>query len=165
MEADAPLRRYRSVFLSGIHLGTRGCQAERLLDFLRGLSCDDLYLIGDIVDGWRLKQGWYWPQSHNDVVQKLLRMGRKGARITYIPGNHDDRVRDFCGVHFGGILVVRDTIHITADGRRFLILHGDEFDASVRHGPIIALAGHFTYKFILSLNIGMVVLKSPRLNS
>ena len=143
---------YRSVFLSDIHLGTRGCQAELLLDFLRHMTCEQLYLVGDIVDGWKMKSGWYWPQSHNDVVQKFLRQARKGVQVTYIPGNHDDRVRDFCGVHFGGVLVARDTVHQTADGRRFLVVHGDEFDTVVRHAVWIAHAGDIAYRTALTLN-------------
>jgi len=116
------------------------------------MTCEQMYLIGDIVDGWRMKGGWYWPQTHNDVVQKLLRLARKGATVTYIPGNHDDRVRDFCGVHFGGVVVARDAIHQTADGRRFLVLHGDEFDGVVRHAPALALAGDLAYRIVLTLN-------------
>jgi UDP-2,3-diacylglucosamine pyrophosphatase LpxH len=149
---DGPPTHYRTVFVSDIHLGTRGCQAELLLDFLRHMTCERMYLIGDIVDGWRMKGGWYWPQTHNDVVQKLLRLARKGAIVTYIPGNHDDRVRDFCGVHFGGVVVARDAIHQTADGRRFLVLHGDEFDGVVRHAPALALAGDLAYRIVLTLN-------------
>ena len=152
MDGERPPAHYRTVFLSDIHLGTRGCQAELLLDFLRHMTCERMYLIGDIVDGWRLKGGWFWPQTHNDVVQKLLRLARKGADIIYIPGNHDDRVRDFCGVHFGGVVVARDAIHETADGRRFLVLHGDEFDGVVRHAPALALAGDLAYRIVLTLN-------------
>ena len=143
---------YRSVFISDVHLGTRGCQAELLLDFLRHMSCDHLYLIGDIVDGWRLKSGWYWPQSHNDVVQKILRLARKGAKVIYVPGNHDDRVRDFCGVHFGGVTVARDAVHQTLDGRRFLVVHGDEFDGVVRHAKWLGFAGDIAYRILISLN-------------
>jgi UDP-2,3-diacylglucosamine pyrophosphatase LpxH len=152
MEAELSPAAYRTVFISDIHLGTRGCQAELLLDFLRHITCEHLYLVGDIVDGWRMKGGWYWPQSHNDVVQKILRLARKGAAVTYIPGNHDDRVRDFCGVHFGGVVVTRDAVHQTADGRRFLVLHGDEFDAAVRLAPWLALAGDLAYRSALRLN-------------
>jgi UDP-2,3-diacylglucosamine pyrophosphatase LpxH len=152
MEADPSAATYRSVFISDIHLGAPGCQADLLLDFLRHASCQHLYLVGDIVDGWRMKRGWHWPQSHNDVVQKLLRLARKGASVTYVPGNHDDRVRDFCGVHFGGVVVARDAIHQTADGRRFLVLHGDEFDAVVRLAPQLAFAGDLAYRAIIRLN-------------
>jgi UDP-2,3-diacylglucosamine pyrophosphatase LpxH len=152
MDEEGSLTAYRAVFISDIHLGARGCQAELLLDFLRHMTCEHLYLVGDIVDGWRMKGGWCWPQSHNDVVQKILRLARKGAKITYIPGNHDDRVRDFCGVHFGGVVVARDAIHTTIDGRRFLVLHGDEFDAAVRLAPWVAFAGDFAYRVVLRLN-------------
>ena len=146
------VRRYRTVFLSDIHLGTRGCQAEILLDFIRSMDCETLYLVGDIIDGWKLKGGWYWPQSHNDVVQKILRMARKGARVVYIPGNHDDRVRDFCGVHFGGVIVARDAIHETLGGRRYLVTHGDEFDGVVNHAKWLAFLGDWSYRGLLSLN-------------
>jgi len=151
--SDEPVaRRYRTVFLSDIHLGTRGCQAAILLDFIRGMECETLYLVGDIIDGWKLKSGWYWPQSHNDVVQKVLRMARKGARVIYIPGNHDDRVRDFCGVHFGGVIVARDAIFETAAGKRYLVTHGDEFDGVINHAKWLAFLGDWAYRALLSLN-------------
>jgi UDP-2,3-diacylglucosamine pyrophosphatase LpxH len=146
---------YRSVFISDLHLGTRGCQAELLLDFIRHMTCERLYLVGDIVDGWKMKSGWYWPQTHNDVVQKILRLARKGVVVTYIPGNHDDRVRDFCGVHFGGVTVARDALHQTADGRRFLVVHGDEFDAVVRHAAWVGFAGDLAYRTLLALNTAL----------
>ena len=145
-------RHYRTVFLSDIHLGTRGCQAAILLDFIRGMECETLYLVGDIIDGWKLKSGWYWPQSHNDVVQKVLRMARKGTRVIYIPGNHDDRVRDFCGVHFGGVIVARDAIFETAAGKRYLVTHGDEFDGVIHHAKWLAFLGDWAYRALLSLN-------------
>ena len=107
-------RRVRTLFLSDIHLGTRGCQADKLLDFLRHYEADTIYLVGDIVDGWQLKSAWYWPQLHNDVVQKLLRQARKGVRLLYIPGNHDEFLRDYYGTHFGGIEVLEDAIHVSA---------------------------------------------------
>ena len=152
MTAEFPMRSYRTVFISDLHLGTRGCQAELLLDFIRHIECDTLYLVGDIIDGWKLKSGWFWPQSHNDVVQKILRMARKGTRVIYVPGNHDDRARDFCGVHFGGVVVARDAIHETADGRRFLVVHGDEFDGVVQHARWLAFLGDWSYRTILTLN-------------
>jgi len=145
------IRRYRTVFISDIHLGARGCQAELLLDFIRHIECETLY-VGDIVDGWKMKSGWYWPQSHNDVVQKVLRMARKGVTVNYIPGNHDDRIRDFCGVHFGGLVVARDAIHETADGRRFLVTHGDEFDGVVQHARWLAMLGDWAYRALLAAN-------------
>ena len=146
---------YRTVFISDIHLGTRGCQATLLLDFIRTLKCDQLYLVGDIFDGWKMKSGLYWPQSHNDVVQKLLRLSRKGVEVIYVPGNHDDRIRDFCGVHFGGVVVARDAIHETADGRRFLVTHGDEFDGVIEHARWLAFAGDWGYRMLLAANTGI----------
>jgi UDP-2,3-diacylglucosamine pyrophosphatase LpxH len=149
---EAAARRFRSVFISDVHLGTRGCQADLLLDFIRQIECETLYLVGDIVDGWKMKGGWYWPQSHNDVVQKILRMARKGCEVIYVPGNHDDRIRDFCGVHFGGVVVARDAIHETADGRRFLVIHGDEFDGVVQHAKWLAFLGDWAYRALLGSN-------------
>jgi predicted phosphodiesterase len=121
-------RRFRALFISDVHLGAKGCQAERLLDFLRDHDADVIYLVGDIVDGWQLRSGWYWPQAHNDVVQKLLRQARKGVRIIYLPGNHDEFLHDYYGTHFGGVEVQDKAMHESADGRRYLIIHGDRFD-------------------------------------
>ncbi|WP_108659749.1 UDP-2,3-diacylglucosamine diphosphatase [Acuticoccus kandeliae] len=151
--ADEPeVRKFRTLFLSDIHLGTRGCQAELLIDFLRHHDADKIYLVGDIIDGWRLKKTWYWPQSHNDVVQKILRKGRKGASITYLPGNHDEFLRDYLGTHFGGVEVVDSAIHITADGKRYLVIHGDQFDVVVRHAKWLALLGDWAYVTALAMN-------------
>lgn len=149
---DPSIRKYRTVFISDVHLGTKGCQAELLLDFMRHIECDTLYLVGDIVDGWKLRSGWHWPQAHNDVVQKILRMARKGVRVVYVPGNHDDRIRDFIGIHFGGVVVARDAIHETADGRRFLVLHGDEFDGVVQHAKWLAFVGDYAYRALIAAN-------------
>ena len=125
MAVEHGTRLFRTLFISDVHLGARGCQAESLLDFLRYHDADTIYLVGDIVDGWQLRSGWYWPQPHNDVVQKLLRKARKGARIVYVPGNHDEFLRDYYGTHFGGIEVEETAIHEGADGRRYLVIHGD----------------------------------------
>ncbi len=152
MTPDVPTHSFRSVFISDVHLGTRGCQAELLLDFIRSMECEQLYLIGDIIDGWKLKGGWHWPQSHNDVVQKVLRMARKGTAVIYVPGNHDEVARDYCGVHFGGVVIARDAIHTTADGRTFLVTHGDEFDGVVQHAKWLAFLGDWSYRTILMLN-------------
>ncbi|BCJ91347.1 UDP-2,3-diacylglucosamine hydrolase [Terrihabitans soli] len=145
-------RRVRTLFISDIHLGTKGCQAELFLDFLRVHDADTFYLVGDIVDGWRLRSGWYWPQTHNDVVQKLLRKGRAGAKIVYIPGNHDEFLRDYYGSHFGGIDVVEQAIHEGADGRKYLVVHGDFFDMVVRHAKWLALLGDWAYVFALGVS-------------
>ena len=145
-------KHYRALFLSDMHLGTKGCQAERLLEFLRYNDADEIYLVGDIVDGWQLRSSWYWPQSHNDVVQKLLRKGRKGARIVYLPGNHDEFLRGYYGTHFGGIEVVEHAIHIGADGRSYLVVHGDHFDLVVTQARWLALLGDKAYDFAIVLN-------------
>lgn len=145
-------RHYRTLFLSDIHLGTRGCQADLLLDFLRHNDAEVIYLVGDIVDGWRLRRSWYWPQAHNDVVQKVLRKGRKGARIIYLPGNHDEFLRDYTGTHFGGVEVMETVIHETADGRQLLVMHGDQFDLVVRHAKWLALLGDWAYVTALNIN-------------
>jgi len=144
--------RVRTLFLSDIHLGSRGSQADRLLAFLRDYDADMIYLVGDIVDGWQLKATWYWPAAHNDVVQKLLRKARKGARIIYIPGNHDEFLREYYGTHFGGIEVVESTIHVTADRRRFLVIHGDLFDVVIKHARWLALLGNKAYDLAILLN-------------
>jgi UDP-2,3-diacylglucosamine pyrophosphatase LpxH len=144
--------RVRTLFLSDLHLGTRGCQAGLLLDFLRTVDADQIYLVGDIVDGWRLRSGWYWPQAHNDVVQKLLRKARKGSRIVYLPGNHDEFLRDFVGNAFGGITVAERAVHAAADGKRYLVLHGDQFDIVMRHAKIMAHLGDGAYTLALFLN-------------
>ncbi len=151
VQPTAP-RHYRALFISDVHLGTKGCQAARLLDFLRDHDADTIFLVGDIVDGWQLKAGWYWPQPHNDVVQKLLRKARHGARIIYIPGNHDEFLRNYFGTHFGGIEMVADAIHLGADGKRFLVTHGDHFDIVVKHARWLALLGDHAYAFAMATN-------------
>jgi len=144
--------RHRAIFISDVHLGTRGCQAELLLDFLRHNECDHLYLVGDIVDGWRLKRWWYWPQTHNDVVQKILRKSRKGAQVVYIPGNHDEAARQSCHLTLGGVRVEQDAIHETADGRKLLVIHGDQFDGIVKYARWLAILGDWAYSAALRLN-------------
>jgi UDP-2,3-diacylglucosamine pyrophosphatase LpxH len=149
---DADALRVRTLFLSDIHLGTKGCQADLLLDFLREVDADEIYLVGDIVDGWKLRSGWYWPQAHNDVVQKLLRKVRKGSRLVYVPGNHDEFLRDFLDLHFGGIEVHDQLLHEAADGKRYLVIHGDQFDLVVRHAKWLALLGDGAYTAALFIN-------------
>jgi UDP-2,3-diacylglucosamine pyrophosphatase LpxH len=145
-------RNYRALFISDVHLGARGCQAERLLDFLRYHDADLVYLVGDIVDGWQLKSGWFWPQPHNDVVQKLLRKARKGARVVYVPGNHDEFMREYYGTHFGGIEVVETALHESADGKRYLVIHGDVFDLVVTQARWLAHLGGKAYDFAITAN-------------
>lgn len=145
-------RSYRTLFISDVHLGTRTSQAEMLLDFLRYNDADTIYLVGDIIDFWRIKRGAVWPQTHNDVLQKLLRKVRKGTRVIFIPGNHDEGIRDYAGMHFGGIEIERQAVHVTADGRRFVVLHGDEYDVIVRYARWLALLGDRGYEFALWCN-------------
>ena len=146
------LKTVKTLFLSDVHLGTRGCKATALLDFLKSHEAETIYLIGDIVDGWRLKSTWYWPQAHNDVVQKVLRQARKGTRVVYVPGNHDEFLRDYVGSNFGGIEVVEEAVHEMVDGRRMLILHGDKFDTVVRNIKWLAVLGDWAYDFAIYLN-------------
>lgn len=145
-------RRYRSIFISDLHLGTPGCQAEALLDFLKSHPSDHLYLVGDIVDGWQLRRRWYWPQAHNDVVQKLLRRARKGCRVVYVPGNHDEFARQFVGHSFGGIEVAEEAVHVTARGEALWVIHGDYFDGVVQCARWLAYLGDNLYEFTLKLN-------------
>lgn len=149
---DSNTKHFRTIWISDVHLGTRGCQASYLLDFLRTHDSETLYLVGDILDGWHLKKGWYWPQTHNDVVQKILRKGRKGTRVIYVPGNHDESVRQFIGMSFGEIEVREDDVHTLADGRRLWITHGDLFDGVMQHARWLAYLGDSAYSLILYLN-------------
>lgn len=153
MSEPEPRFSYRTIFISDVHLGMRSSQAAALLDFLREVDAQTYYLVGDIIDFWKVQRGPYWPQSHNDVLQKFLRKSRKGARIVFIPGNHDDGLRDYCGMTFGGIEVERDAIHETAQGKRYLVLHGDEFDVVVRYARWLAFFGDRSYDVALALNV------------
>ncbi len=143
---------YRAIWISDVHLGTAGCKAEFLLDFLRHNESWDLYLVGDIIDGWQLKKSWYWKQSHNDVVQKILRKSRKGTRVVYVAGNHDEVLRQFIGMAFGEIRIVNETSHHLLDGRHLWITHGDFFDGIIEHAKWLAYLGDSLYTLILRLN-------------
>ena len=144
--------KFRTLFISDVHLGSRAAKADFLIDFLRHHEAGTIYLVGDIVDGWRLRRSWHWPQTHNDVVQKLLRQARKGASITYIAGNHDEFLRMFQGVHFGGIVVADRAVHVAADGKRFLIIHGDQFDTVVMNVRWLAYLGDRAYELAMLTN-------------
>ncbi len=146
------MARYRTLFISDVHLGTRTSQAEKLIDFLREHDADTIYLVGDIVDFWRIRRGAVWPQSHNDVLQKILRKVRKGARVIFIPGNHDEGLRQYCGQRFGGIEIERQAIFETAAGKRYLVIHGDEYDVVVRYARWLAFLGDRGYELALWLN-------------
>jgi UDP-2,3-diacylglucosamine pyrophosphatase LpxH len=142
----------RTVWISDLHLGTPGCQARALLDFLRDVDCHTLYLVGDIIDGWQLRRSWYWPQSHNDVVQKILRKARKGTRVVFVPGNHDEFARKYLSLNFGGVEVQDDCIHTTVDGRRLWVTHGDLFDGVIQCAKWLAYVGDMAYEFVLKVN-------------
>jgi UDP-2,3-diacylglucosamine pyrophosphatase LpxH len=142
----------RTVWISDLHLGTPGCQAQALLDFLRHVDCQTLYLVGDIIDGWQLRRQWHWPQAHNDVVQKVLRKARKGTRVVFVPGNHDEFARKYLGHNFGGVDVMEECIHLTADGRRLWVTHGDYFDGVIQCAKWLAYVGDWAYETTLRIN-------------
>ena len=148
-----PKRRYRTIWISDVHLGTRGCNAALLTDFLGAIECETLYLAGDIVDGWRLKKGWYWPDSHNEVVRRLLKMAHRGTLVVFVAGNHDEMLRDYAGLSFGGIELVLEAVHVTADGRRLLVTHGDSFDGVVLYARWLAFLGDQAYGWLLRANM------------
>jgi UDP-2,3-diacylglucosamine pyrophosphatase LpxH len=149
-------RLVRSIFLSDIHLGTRACQADRLLEFLKAYDADYVFLIGDILDFWAMKRrGVYWSTAQNTVVQKILKRARQQARVVFIPGNHDEAAREHVDTSFGNIRVVSDYEHVAADGKRYLLLHGDEFDQVTRYHRWIAILGDHAYAMLVRLNIGL----------
>jgi UDP-2,3-diacylglucosamine pyrophosphatase LpxH len=149
-----PGDRFRTIFISDAHLGTRGCRADFLADFLSRVSCEKLYLVGDIIDGWRLRKSWYWDSSHDEVLRLILRHARSGTEVTYIPGNHDEMFRDWLplGLEVGGIKLRKEAVHTTADNRRLLVMHGDEFDSVVRYAKFMALLGDSAYTAALVVN-------------
>lgn len=155
-----PEMSYRTIFISDVHLGTRASQAPALLDFLKRADAETYYLVGDIVDFWKIRRGPVWPQSHNDVIQKLLRKARKGSRIVYIPGNHDEALREYSGLNFGGIELRRDAIFETAAGRRYVVMHGDEFDVVVRYARWLAFLGDRSYELAMWTNMPLNWIRS-----
>lgn len=145
-------KQYRTIWISDIHLGTRGCNAEMLIDFLDHVDSETMYLVGDIIDGWQLKKKFYWPAAHNDIVWRVLKRAKRGTRVIYVPGNHDEIFRQFTGLSFGGVEIKRQAIHQTADGRRLLVLHGDEFDAITLSHRWLAHLGDAAYTAVMALN-------------
>ena len=143
---------YRAIWISDVHLGTTGCQAGFLLDFLRHNEADQFYLVGDIIDGWNLKKSFYWPQTHNDVVQKILRKARKGTEVIYVPGNHDESARQFFGMSFGDVKVVQEAIHTTLEGKKLWVTHGDLFDGVMQYAKWLAYVGDTLYSLIVCIN-------------
>jgi UDP-2,3-diacylglucosamine pyrophosphatase LpxH len=148
------MARVRAIFLSDIHLGTRACQADRLLDFLREYESDYLFLVGDILDFWAMgRRGVYWSASMNTFIQKVLKRARHGAQVIFVPGNHDEALREYVGLAFGDIRVYAQYEHTAADGRRYLLLHGDEFDVVTKYHKWLALLGDTSYALVVRLNI------------
>jgi len=145
-------RTYRTIWISDIHLGSKGSQSEHLLEFLKYNDSEYLYLVGDIIDGWRLTKKWYWPQSHNDVIQKILRKARKGTKVFYIPGNHDEGSRSFIGLTFGDIKIRNQVFHLTAKEKKLWVVHGDMFDHVIQHARWLAYIGDSAYTFLLWIN-------------
>lgn len=144
--------KYRTVWISDTHLGSRGCRAEALSRFLKVLRCERLYLVGDIVDMWRLRQRWYWPGAHNEVIRRLLNQARHDCEVIFLPGNHDEAARHYQNVDFGGIRTLPYAIHVTADGRRLLVIHGDQFDMVVKHSRLLSMFGGWAYEWLVTLN-------------
>ena len=142
----------RSVFVSDIHLGTRGSRSDMLLDFLARVECEQLYLVGDVIDGWRLRKTWYWHDEFDEVMRAVLALAQKGTRVIYIPGNHDEMFREWLGLEIAGVKLLREAVHEGADGRRFLVIHGDEFDGVIRYAKFIAYLGDWAYDTALVLN-------------
>ena len=145
-------REFRTIWISDVHLGTRGCNHELLIDFLDHTDSETMYLVGDIIDGWRLKKKVYWPPEHNDIVWRILKRAKRGTRIVYIPGNHDEMVRPFSGMNLGGVEIMRAAFHDTADGRRLMVLHGDEFDTIMLAHRWLAFIGDALYHVMMKLN-------------
>jgi UDP-2,3-diacylglucosamine pyrophosphatase LpxH len=155
LTASRAPRHFRAIFISDIHLGTKRAQTTALLDFLRVTESDQLYIVGDFIDNWSLRKIWHWDQLHNDVIQKLLRKARKGTKLVYIPGNHDENFRNFINQRFGLVAVLEETVHVGANGRRYLVLHGDKFDGVVRFAPWLAKLGDTAYEGSMGLNAGL----------
>ena len=144
--------RYRTVWISDAHLGSKGARAEELSRFLKHVRCEQLYLVGDIIDMWRLKARWYWPAAHNDVVRRVLKMASKGTKVILVPGNHDDAARQYLGMDFGGVRVEGFAEHECADGRKLFVTHGDQFDLIVTHSKLLSVFGGWAYDQLLVVN-------------
>ncbi|PKL96379.1 MAG: UDP-2,3-diacylglucosamine hydrolase [Gammaproteobacteria bacterium HGW-Gammaproteobacteria-8] len=145
-------RHVRTIWISDVHLGFPGCSAEYLLEFIRDMRCETLYLVGDIIDFWSLKKKRYWPQAHNNVVRSILGKAKHDTRVIYVPGNHDEVMRDYDGLTLGNVEIRNSVIHETIDGRRLLVMHGDQFDSAVVNSKFIGLIGSAAYDFLLRLN-------------
>jgi UDP-2,3-diacylglucosamine pyrophosphatase LpxH len=153
--SGAPRRRYRTIWISDVHLGTRGCNDRMLIDFLDHVDSETLYLVGDMIDGWRMKKRYYWPERHNAIVRRIMKRAKRGTEVVYIPGNHDEMFRQFAGMNFGGVQIRKKAVHMTADGRRLLVLHGDEFDTVVMAHKWLAFLGDAAYEYLMRLNVAV----------
>jgi UDP-2,3-diacylglucosamine pyrophosphatase LpxH len=151
-ECDPAPIKVRTVWISDIHLGSKGARAEELAEFLKRYDCDTLYLVGDIIDGWRMKKKMYWPQAHTEVIRRILTRAKRGTRVIYVTGNHDDMLRRYSGIEFGNILLIDEYIHTLANGEKLWVVHGDQFDAVVQCHRWIALLGDWAYETMLHLN-------------
>lgn len=154
---DTPRRRperlaYRSIFMSDVHLGASSSRADDAADFLKSVECRTLYLVGDIIDMWRLRSRWHWPESHNRFVKRVLKMSKHGTRVVFIPGNHDEHARHYTELNFGGVEVVHEAIHHAADGRRYLVTHGDQADLVIRHARLVSMIGGTAYDGLVVAN-------------
>ena len=143
---------FRTLFISDVHLGCMGSRASELATFLKHVRCERLYLVGDILDLWALRQRWRWPLSHNQVVRRILKFAKRGTHVVYVPGNHDDALRQYAGLDVGGVRVATRAVHRLADGRSLLITHGDEFDLVVRHSRLTAALGGWAYDRLVLVN-------------
>ncbi|MCS6890842.1 MAG: UDP-2,3-diacylglucosamine diphosphatase [Rhodovarius sp.] len=152
MQGTQGIQRHRTIFISDVHLGTRGCRSDFLIDFLRRTESEQLYLVGDIVDGWRLRKSWYWQPEFDEVMRLILEKAKRGTRIVYIPGNHDEMFRQWLGLQVAGVTIAGEAVHEAADGRRYLVLHGDEFDGVIRYAKFLSYLGDWAYDIALLLN-------------
>lgn len=150
--AMAKRARFRTVFISDLHLGAGGSRADEVAEFLKSIDCDTLYLVGDILDMWRLKKRWMWPEANNRVIRRILKLVKRGTRVVYIPGNHDDAARRYVGLSFGGVEIAMTAVHRTADGRSMLVTHGDQFDLVVRNARVLSAVGAWAYDWLLYIN-------------
>ncbi|MCA8938801.1 MAG: UDP-2,3-diacylglucosamine diphosphatase [Planctomycetes bacterium] len=145
-------RQYRAVFISDVHLGTKDCQAKKLLKVLREIECETIYLVGDILDIWSLRRKWYWPKTHNEIVRRLVKDDENLPNVIFVPGNHDELFRDYDGYEFGKVTIRNEVVHTTLEGRKILVVHGDEFDAVVTNAKLITKVGDWLYYLLLYIN-------------
>lgn len=152
MDNQLPAQHFRAVFISDVHLGARECQAARLAEFLQQIETPKLYLVGDTLDAWKLRRRMYWPPSHNAVLTRMMKMEQAGTEVFLLPGNHDEFLRNYLGMSFGNVKIIDDIVHMTLDGRRFLVIHGDQFDDVIIHAKWLAFVGERAYTIAIYIN-------------